>query len=332
MDFVVTVILFLIAVVVDSGRNWRRVGFKVLIPITHSGVTPLWEVNPNEFFGLLPILTRKSFSTIARMKIQTRFMLFGGMCLCLGMGSAWAQNQTINIMPMGDSVTARGSAPESSYRYWLYTYLTKAGFTNIQFVGQSTGVSDGAPANSWPQEAYEGGQGEGAPAGGDAWTTGTGVQDAPGAAARLGTGPAILLLDLGANDETATEFGETPLKTNLLQVRMNLETIIQTFHNANSSTIILLAVPTPWVPSSPDDQIAKHFMADIGGTVHNAAQNQKKAGVQVIVVNLHGGFNARIGRDTQDGAHPDIKGEQLIAKRFFNALRPVLKKMKKEGL
>jgi hypothetical protein len=254
-------------------------------------------------------------------------MLFGGMCLSLAAASVQAQNQTVNIMPMGDSVTARGGSPESSYRYWLYRYLTNAGF-NTMFVGSTTGTggaSDGPPANSWPQTRYEGGSSPGP----DAWTTETGVSDAPGATGRLGTGPAILLLDLGANDYND---GATTLKTNLLEVQANLQSIIQTFSDANPSTIILLAVPTPWVIPDPPDPGEKRYMSELGTAVTKAARAEKKAGAHVIVVNLHGGFNPHIDKDTKDGTHPDVRGEQLIAKKFFNALRPVLKKMKKEGL
>lgn len=70
-------------------------------------------------------------------------MSLAGIGLCLSDGSAWAQNATINIMPMGDSVTARGGSPESSYRFWLNTYLTNAGFSNAMFVGNTTGDNDG---------------------------------------------------------------------------------------------------------------------------------------------------------------------------------------------
>lgn len=258
-------------------------------------------------------------------------MLFMGMCLCLMVCSAQAQN-SFTIMAMGDSVTARGGSPESSYRYWLYTYLTNAGF-NPYFVGRTSGksgASDGPPANLWPGDAYEGGSTtSGSLPTADAWTTATGVSDASGAASRLGGGPTFLLLNLGANDVAATEFGETPLKANLLQVQTNLETIIQTFSGANSSTVILLAVPTPWVAA---DTTAKQFMARIGSAVSKAAHDQKKAGVDVRVVSLRGGFNPRIGVDTKDGTHPSVKGEQVIARKFFNALRPVLKKMQKQGL
>ena len=234
-------------------------------------------------------------------------------------------------MAMGDSVTARGSTPESTYRYWLYTYLTNAGFY-ANFVGstagsQNEGASDGVPANLWPEPRYEGGSSPGP----DAWNTTTGVQDAPSAATEFDYSlPSFVLLDLGANDANDAADG-MPLKATLLQVQTNLEAIINTFNQQNSSTIILLAVPTPWVVNPPNPVVSR-FIADVGGAVRNAARDQRKAGVDVIVVGLHSGFNPRVGADTKDGTHPNIKGEQLIARRYFNALRPVLKKMRKQGL
>jgi hypothetical protein len=247
-------------------------------------------------------------------------ILLAGACLCL---ASFAANAQVNIMPMGDSVTARGGSPESSYRFWLFVDLTNAGFqypSDFQFIGRTTGnggSSDGPPSNSWPADAYEGGSSPGP----DAWTTGTGVQDAPGAASR---NPNIVLLDLGANDYNS---GWTA-SSNLLEVQTNLETIIQTFYNNNSSTVILLAVPTPWVITDAPDLAQKKFMTGLGSAVDKAAHDEKKAGVEVVVVNLAGGFNPTpITGDTKDGTHPDVKGEQDIAKKYFNALRPELKKM-----
>ena len=239
---------------------------------------------------------------------------------------------TINIMPMGDSVTARGGGLESSYRYWLYTYLTNAGFSNTKFVGSQTGnhgTSDGPPANSFAQMSYEGGANTtDAPPVGDGWTTHDGLNDAPNAASVLNNGnPAatILLLDLGANDYAP---GSGPMTPALSQMQTNLEAIIQTFHQTNSKTVILLAVPTPWV-IDPPDPITRQFMSGLGSAIKAAASAQKKAGVSIVVVNLGGGFSPR---DTKDGRHPNVKGEQMIAKKFLNALRPILKKMEKEGL
>ena len=240
---------------------------------------------------------------------------------CTSLASVVVDAQ-IRIMPMGDSVTSRGDSPESSYRFWLYSDLTNAGFQfdngggTLTFVGNESGVSDGAPANSWPDEEYEGGNSSF-----DGWTTQNGVDDIPNAVSQ---NPDIVLLDLGANDYND---GAAPLKTNLLEVQMNLETIIQGFAAQNANIVILLAVPTPWVIPAGSGPGPRQFMNSLGSAVNKAAHDQRKLGVDVVVVNLHGGFNPRVGADTTDGSHPDIKGEQQIARKFFNALRPILKRM-----
>lgn len=252
-------------------------------------------------------------------------MLFAGACLCLTVRAARAQNQTITIMPMGDSVTSRGSSPESSYRYWLYVDLTNAGFTNFQFVGHNSGVSDGTPANSWPQESYEGGPLSGIPDG-DGWTSADGVSDAANAASLT---PNIVLLDLGANDQ----FQDIPLG----QTETNLETIIQNFAAQNSSVVILLASPTGFVPATnqpPQQQRQQKVeQSKLAGSMGKVLSVERRAHVDVVRVNLFGGFNPNpIRGDTKDGTHPNIQGEQLIARRYFSALRPILKKMEKQGL
>jgi lysophospholipase L1-like esterase len=251
------------------------------------------------------------------MKFQKFLMLMVGMGFWFAIGFARAQNSTITIMPMGDSVTARGSFPESSYRYWLWVDLTNAGFTNIAFVGNQNGVSDGAPANSWPQENYEGG----GPSD-DAWTTADGINNAASAA---GMGPQILLLDLGSNDI----INGTPMA----QIQTNLQTIVETFAADDPGVIIILAVPSgfPPDPSSPI-QVQHQQKADqsrMGGVVSKVVSIERKAGTNISKVNLLGGYNIRT--DTKDGTHPNIQGEQLLAKRYFNALRPIIKKMIKNG-
>jgi lysophospholipase L1-like esterase len=250
--------------------------------------------------------------------MKQKFMMFTmGLCLCFSIGFARAQNSTITIMPMGDSVTARGSWPESSFRYWLWVDLTNAGFTNIAFLGNQSGVSDGVPANSWPQESYEGGGTKN-----DAWTTVDGINNAASAA---GMGPQFLLLDLGANDIiNGTSLGD---------IQTNLQTIVETFAADDPGVTIILAVPTgfPPDPSSPTQvqHLQKADQSKLGGVVNRLVSTERKAGVGIVKVNLLGGYNIRA--DTKDGTHPNIKGEQLIAKRYFNVLRPILKKMIKNG-
>lgn len=234
---------------------------------------------------------------------------------------------------MGDSVTARGSSPESSYRYWLYLDLTNAGYTNIAFVGNKSGVSDGAPANSWPQESYEGGNASGPSSDHDAWTTFDGVNNAGSAANTLGqtapggSGPSgeILLLDLGANDI----INATPLG----QIQTNLQTIIETIAENDPGVVIILAIPTGFAadPSSTR-QVQHQQRADqskMAGVVNRVVKTERKAGIAIAGVNLLSGYNIR--RDTVDLTHPDIQGEQQIARKYFKKLRPILTKMIKEG-
>jgi lysophospholipase L1-like esterase len=251
------------------------------------------------------------------MRQQKFFIFLASVFLCLSAAFLRAQNSTITIMPMGDSVTARGSSPESSYRYWLYVDLTNAAITNIAFKGNQSGVSDGAPANSWPQERYEGGGSSG-----DGWTTVDGMNNAASAA---GMGPQFLLLDLGANDIING--------TSLGQIQTNLQTIVETFAADDPGVTIILAVPTgfPADPSSPPSvqHQQKADQSKMPGVVSKVVAIEKKNGVNILKVNLFSGYNIRT--DTVDGTHPNIKGEQQIARKYFNKLQPILKKMIKNG-
>ena len=224
-----------------------------------------------------------------------------------------AQVNTVKIMPMGDSVTARGSAPESSYRYWLWADLQEAGLTNFVFLGNQNGVSDGAPANDWPQESYEGGG-----PGNDAWTSQNGADAAPSAASST---PDFVILDLGSNDII---YGIDPATT-----QANLQTIIEDFAAANPNIIILLAKPTPFAvdptATAQERNQERRQQSQLAGIASNVGRAEKKAGINVIVVNQFGGYNVRT--DTKDGTHPNVRGEQKIARKYFAVLKKYMKKM-----
>ncbi len=240
--------------------------------------------------------------------------LFAGVCVCGVLTvTARAQVNTVKIMPMGDSVTARGSSPESSYRYWLWKDLQDAGFNNFVFLGNQNGVSDGTPANSWPQERYEGGG-----PGGDAWTTSDGVNAAPSAAR---SAPDFVILDLGSNDIID---GIDPATT-----QANLQTIIEDFAAVNPNVVILLAQPTPFAvdPTATAQQKRaerrqQSQLAAIAAKVH---RTERTAGRRVILVNQFAGYNVRT--DTKDGTHPNIQGEQKIARKYFVVLKAHMRKM-----
>jgi len=224
----------------------------------------------------------------------------------VGVGAFAAGAQT--ILPYGDSVTTFGANPESSYRYWLYQDLTDAGFSFL-FVGTRNGVENGAPANSWPQEAYSGHEG---------WTSSDAANPA-NLNPVVGKAPDIVILDFGSNDILAGIDLRTTTAT-------NLETIIQAFAAAKPSVTILIAAPTGFVVdptlSSRQRSQQKSQQSKLAGVIGKVVKAENKAGIRVIKVNQMGGFNPR--KDTIDGAHPNVQGEQKIANKYFQVLRRIL--------
>jgi hypothetical protein len=81
---------------------------------------------------------------------------------------------------------------------------------------------------------------------------------------------------------------------------------------------ILLAQPAPY--SGPNSKM----MSKLKGAVSKVVKIQKDKESPVIKVNLFGGFHVR--KDTFDGAHPNELGEMKIAKRYYKALRKLLRK------
>lgn len=240
------------------------------------------------------------------MKKQNFAGLFVGLCLGVAPLVGKAQANHVNIMPFGDSVTAFGSAPESSYRYWLWHKLQNNGFNNVDFIGSSSGVADGAPANTDFDQNYEGG--------GNDWTSLTALGDADNAGSQ---NPDIVLLDIGSND-----FGEGWETRNAFATRTNIDGIIETLRAHNPNVIVLLARPTGWVTSDPNE---RKFQTALIGAIAKAAWDEQKAGARVILIGLHGGFNPR--KDTKDGVHPNVQGEQKIAAKYFKTLKRLLRKM-----
>jgi acyl-CoA thioesterase-1 len=268
---------------------------------------------PRRFVGVLPINRLKVSLRIANMKKRNLFLLlFVSACASLISFTLCAQ---VTIEPFGDSITSRGSAPESSFRFWLWDDLDNAGYTNdFEFVGLTSGVTGGGgPANPWPQEAYSGGEG---------LDTASALSDDMPQAAEVSGGPNIVLLEIGAND--VLDYEDNPGFT-AGTTETNLEAIIQGFASVNPGVVILMATAPRFLTTpGPTQNQANTEIAKVNNAIRKAAGVERKAGVDVVVVSF-GGYNPRT--DTSDGTHPNIKGEQYLAKQLFDALRPVLKKM-----
>jgi hypothetical protein len=227
--------------------------------------------------------------------------------LCLSFAASTVQAQT--IAPYGDSVTTFGASPESSYRYWLYKYLTDAGLS-CNYIGTKSGVEDGAPANSWPDEAFSGHEG---------WTSMDAVY-APNLNPVVGMTPDIVILDFGSND-ILNDFSLSET------TGPNLKAIIQAFAAQNANVIILIAKPTPFRPdpslSSRERSLQRRKQSKLCSIVARVAQAEHRAGVHVIAVNQFAGFNVQ--KDTIDGSHPNVRGEQMIARKYYTVLKRILK-------
>ncbi len=219
----------------------------------------------------------------------TNFAFIAGACLCLTAATAPAQ---VKILPLGDSVTS-SFAPHDSYRRPLDHMLHNAGI-NFDFVGTTSGVADGAPADNDFNENYAGGPG---------WTTQTALDNIGSLTA---TDPDIVLLDLGAND-----VGSTDIQT----IKNNIRAIIDAFRSVNPNVKILLAQPTGST-GTPNSQ-----MRHLQRALRYVAKTYDKPGSPVIGVDLFDGFNPR--SDTFDGTHPNARGEKIIARDFFNVLKRV---------
>jgi lysophospholipase L1-like esterase len=221
--------------------------------------------------------------------------------------SSTVDAQNIQIMPFGDSMTAFGTSPESSYRYWLFVDLTNAGFFNFDFIGNQNGVAGGgAPANDWPEESYEGGADD------DGIDTAGGLDIAQSDAASRS--PDVVLLELGANDV----FSGIPPS----QSAANLESIVQAFATVNPNVVVVIATPPkfkpdPTLPKQEQNQ-ERNALAKVDGVIGKVVSTERKAGVNITQVSL-GGFSPKT--DSSDGTHPNVKGEQFIAKQFFNGLK-----------
>jgi hypothetical protein len=64
-------------------------------------------------------------------------------------------------------------------------------------------------------------------------------------------------------------------------------------------------------------------MSKLKGAISKVAKQNNQKESRIYVINLFGGYNVR--KDTFDGVHPDESGELKISKKYFAALKKVLK-------
>jgi acyl-CoA thioesterase-1 len=223
--------------------------------------------------------------------------------------AAHIEHQLIRILPLGDSITqgGRNDRPEYTYRYPLYFMLKDAGY-DIDFIGSlRTGLH---PDAVWPDKNgvpfdldHEGHYG---------WRTGETRDHLREWMTHYPAAPDIVMLDLGSNDEDASDYQTAIIKP--------LEDIVAILREKNPKVVVLLG----------------HFLANgrtarsIRPLMEQMARETSTPESPVITVLHYKNWHERPDlpyTDTFDWAHPNLRGQEKMAKNYFEAMRPYLNRM-----
>jgi len=199
--------------------------------------------------------------------------------------------QPVRIMPLGDSIT-QAAAGHASYRYWLWQRLQAAGYA-ADFVGSMHENHGGPAAHADFDGDHEGHWG---------WRIDQVLPelDAWLAAAR----PQIVLCHLGTND----------FREPIPQIVGELSDLIDKIRAYDGDCAILLAQLIPLGDHPKIVQINRAIAALVAD----------KAGDRgpLILVDQYSTYDGNILN--YDRVHPNEQGEQLMAERWFAALKPLL--------
>jgi acyl-CoA thioesterase I len=207
----------------------------------------------------------------------------------------------LRILPLGDSITQGGRAdrPEYTYRLPLDRMLRKDKVA-FQFIGSMTeGLQ---PEAKWPtpfDPHHEGHYG---------WKTAAVRDHLPEWMPKWSGVPDIALIHLGTNDQ-----GGEP-QTDIVAP---LREIVTMLRKANPKVVVLLG------------QI--NFNGGAALKIHPAvaalAKELATKDSPVVAVNHHDGWvedPSQKDTDTFDWAHPNPKGQEKMARRWHEAMRPYL--------
>ncbi len=227
---------------------------------------------------------------------------------------ARASGSTIQIMPLGDSITYGFSSPSNipgGYRGPMYVDLAQAGYSNIQLVGSVTSNGDPSlPAAANAQEGHPGYLIAGTGAQATYSLNGANIDNwlAPG----NGVNPNLVLLQIGTNEilgqyhVQSAQFELAALVTHILELRPNAEILV--------STISPLANPTY-------NAEATAYNNALSGPNGIIAQLQAQ-GENVALVNAGGSL--AVSDLSNDGIHPSAEGYQKLGAAWAKAVEGAL--------
>ncbi len=230
-------------------------------------------------------------------------MLLGGSLLVIH------ADATVNILPLGDSITRGGTSADSpypSYRYLLWNYLKTGGY-DVNFIGSTTFPTFSSFSFDQNHEGHGG------------YTTATELSgdSSDDSQAKLSNWlklytPDIVLLHIGTNDVIQ----QVPVSQRL----SNVGQIIDTLRADNPNVKILLA---QIIPTGDTFRNQNSGLIAYNNAIPALAAQKSTTQSPVIVVDQYSGYNG-FSDNQYDGIHPKTSGEKKMADRWYAALVPLL--------
>lgn len=254
---------------------------------------------------------------MAAIRARKRFTGIIAAAALLTICAAASADQVYKILPLGNSIT-QAEVNRASYRYPLWKKLVDSDI-KFDFVGSLKKQQDHYSKGTPPQPDYKGQSFDRDHEGHFGWNINEIVK---GREVGNGSGSGklegwvedydvdIALIHLGTNDAFNRHSNESSAK--------ELKEVIRILREDNPEVTILLAKLIPAKPNSGDGD-AVESLNEVIPTVAEAMSTEQSP---VVVVDHFKGFD--VDEHTYDGVHPNEAGEELMARRWFEAIQSVV--------
>ena len=228
--------------------------------------------------------------------------------------------QTVNILPLGNSLT-NGTNVYNSYRRYLWQMLHKANY-NFDFIGSWDKYDMGGPVSNPDFDMDHDGH--------SGWKA-SDVLNQPDWDKQRGNirdwlltyTPDIALLEFGTN-----EVFQCIKNTDAIN---NIDTVIQLLREKNKSVKILLAQIPPLGAAWADKKLCSNdieyskAVIEFNKAILQYGKAKNSTGSPIIIVDQFTDVNPAV--DMYDDIHPNAIGEKKMAEKWFDAIKKYLRKL-----
>ena len=228
--------------------------------------------------------------------------------------------QTVNILPLGNSLT-NGTNVYNSYRRYLWQMLHKANY-NFDFIGSWDKYDMGGPVSNPDFDMDHDGH--------SGWKA-SDVLNQPDWDKQRGNirdwlltyTPDIALLEFGTN-----EVFQCIKNTDAIN---NIDTVIQLLREKNKSVKILLAQIPPLGAAWADKKLCSNdieyskAVIEFNKAILQYGKAKNSTGSPIIIVDQFTDVNPAV--DMYDDIHPNAIGEKNMAEKWFAAIKKYLRKL-----